>query len=344
MFNLSAKKFYLINSFTGFVNVYNTKVISVESKENTLVIEMNVNPASLDFESLSDRIYTTITYNLVNDTFTIKCEGKGSRKHSYKVKYDVTGIIEYLVSEANKAYKVEESEARWMTEKYYCNLLTDAGGTTQQSNEMLYNINHTYNSIQEVEEAFNAIMNELQPIVLPSTIIENNSIQSEVYYTVYNRSFSTYEEAVNYCIDNDFDPEIMITKVATQQPSLSITDTQPKQTSLYNYKDIFYFNQYDVSKLTEKDWNKDINRHNSMYYQLKDNEIINVERLQTLIDNNYSFYIQIANDNPYKRSDMYMISVTLLYMNKPFSTYINKDTLEKFIQLNNEPVKVLQAV
>jgi hypothetical protein len=310
MINLNVKKHYLINSFTGFVNVYNTKVISVESKNNTLVIEMNVNPASLDFELLSDRIFTVVTYNLINGTFSIKPEGKGSRKHNYKVKYEVTGIIDHLVSLANKAYKVDTSEATLLTEKYYCNRLTDAGGGVQQSNELLHNINHTYNSIQEIQTVFNNMMNDLQPIIINNQTKENENMlttnEKEVIATrlsidptALNKSAFTNEELKNEnivgLINKHADKLTVIALLEKENIILPNSVFEWNNTQRNSYK--FYFNNV-MSNILDGTFSDNVNAIRNEYkeYKSKIDYKIKIEKSFELPDHEVTLGIFIERD------------------------------------------------
>jgi hypothetical protein len=245
MFNLSAKKHYLLNQFKGYANEYSIIVRDIEVNENTLVLDLKVNHTD-DIISRSDMMESVVAYNLINDTYTIKAIGKGSRKHAYNIKRTITIVIDHLVSEANKAFNTDCTEVRSMTVDYICNQLKEAGATTQQTNEMYYNINHTYNTILDVIIAFSKLMNELTTV--KTEVIQNNQITEETY-TVGNRSFSTYAEAVQYCNESDFEPELMITKeVANMQPLDNQTRTnEPEVFHLYKNTFTTYSEAYNYA-------------------------------------------------------------------------------------------------
>jgi hypothetical protein len=234
MFNLSSKKHYLTNTMKGFQNYFNTRIYSVESYHNepeTLYIHLFVNPTTEKYTDV-ERIETTVKYNLVKDTFTIKAEGKGSKKYSRNIKYDVTDIINSLVQEANNYYKGDCTDALYITSTHCHTLLKEAGATTAELNQIHFDINHTYSTVKEIEIAFNAIMVTLQPT--QEELTNTNSTQSTTY-EVGNRTFSTHAEALQYCNESDFDPDTMLKEVATEQPS-HVTN-EPIQ--YYFYKQLF---------------------------------------------------------------------------------------------------------
>lgn len=74
---------------------------------------------------------------------------------------------------------------------------------------------------------------------------ENNQTTEETKeesYLVGNRNFTTYEAAYNYCIESDFEPELMIIRAEPSQPlSNPIVEQEPnEQTELYQvYNDTF---------------------------------------------------------------------------------------------------------
>lgn len=90
---------------------------------------------------------------------------------------------------------------------------------------------------------------------------------------------------------------------------------------------ITYFNTYFAHELSEKEWNNDINKHNAMYFNLKDNDILTQDTFTNLKDNNYNFWIKVINDNPLYKQGCYLVELTLTYINKPITLYVNKELL-----------------
>lgn len=156
-----------------------------------------------------------------------------------------------------------------------------------------------------------------------SHLVKVDTNENETTYSVGNKHFNEYSQAVNYCNENDFDPTLMIIK--------EVASVQPSNAKQYKYKDMFYFNNYDIDTMTSKQWEHDIKKHNNMYYQLKDTEILTGEQIEQLAKNNYSFWLEIVNNNPYYHKQSYMIDLSLRYINRSITLYINKKELEKFI-------------
>jgi hypothetical protein len=91
-------------------------------------------------------------------------------------------------------------------------------------------------------------------------------------------------------------------------------------------------NNYNVHELSQNEWTKDVNKHNTKYQQLKENNFITENELTELINNSYSFTLEIINSDPYYYKDSYLVEVSLTYINKPLSVYINKEVLNNYLQ------------
>lgn len=89
-------------------------------------------------------------------------------------------------------------------------------------------------------------------------------------------------------------------------------------------KQIFYFNSYDVLKLSNKQWNNDIRKHYIMYKQLKNAEMITEQDIDKLLENNYNFWVKVITENPVFNKGCVLVELTLLYSNKPILGYIDK--------------------
>ncbi|MBW7632562.1 hypothetical protein P5609_012600 [Bacillus licheniformis] len=89
-------------------------------------------------------------------------------------------------------------------------------------------------------------------------------------------------------------------------------------------KQIFYFNSYDVLKLSNKQWNNDIRKHYIMYNQLKNAETITEQDIDNLLENNYNFWVKVITENPVFNKGHVLVELTLLYSNKPILGYIAK--------------------
>ncbi|MEC1437268.1 hypothetical protein P9D57_00590 [Bacillus sonorensis] len=89
-------------------------------------------------------------------------------------------------------------------------------------------------------------------------------------------------------------------------------------------KQIYYFNSYDVLKLSNKEWNDDIRKHYIMYKQLKNAETITEQDIDNLLANNYNFWIKVITENPVFNKGCVLVDLTLLYTNKAISVYVDR--------------------
>jgi hypothetical protein len=92
----------------------------------------------------------------------------------------------------------------------------------------------TFNRRKEIERE----LNQTKEVVEVSEVIENNQTSevNDSAYIVGNRTFTTYEAAYNYCIESDFEPELMIIKEAATIEPLNATNEQEtnEQTEVFN--------------------------------------------------------------------------------------------------------------
>lgn len=63
-----------------------------------------------------------------------------------------------------------------------------------------------FNIVDETKEEEKAEVETINNETNENETIQNNEQQPTNTYTAYNRSFSTYNEAYNYCVQSDFDP------------------------------------------------------------------------------------------------------------------------------------------
>ncbi|KNB73048.1 hypothetical protein ADS79_14010 [Brevibacillus reuszeri] len=97
---------------------------------------------------------------------------------------------------------------------------------------------------------------------------------------------------------------------------------------------ILYFNTYNPEQLTHTQWQQDISKHTAKYNELSNNEILSHDEFQSLIDNNYRFWVKVVNKNPYYHKDSYLIELFLSYINKQITFYIERNTYKQ-ISINN---------
>lgn len=178
MTNTTIKAHYLTEVMTGFENVMGTRITSVERYEsqepNTLYIYARVNPTTEMYISPADRVDAVVKYDLVKDTYTIKVEGKGSRKFGTKVKNHMTSVIDSLVQEAEQNRNTDEEEAKNLTKFMYYRKMKQNGATNAVCNE--FDVK-TMNSksvaeILEVFEALNPVQEEVaEEVATPQTFV-----------------------------------------------------------------------------------------------------------------------------------------------------------------------------
>jgi hypothetical protein len=160
--SINQKAFYLTQQLNGFTNLDNDKVKQVAQSSNNLAISMRINATQTGYY---DDLFidTTVIYNLTDDTFTIKPEGKGSRKYSSVVQSSVTHILNGLISEADKAFKSDSADAILMTELYYSKrikqAITDTEAATVATNqymadkqELPYDSSNSYSQMDLVDD------------------------------------------------------------------------------------------------------------------------------------------------------------------------------------------------
>jgi hypothetical protein len=160
----------------------------------------------------------------------------------------------------------------------------------------------------------------------------------ETTYTVYNRTFTTYTQAFQYCLESDFDPELMIEEVGSIPASIIQSNHLQMDLQYFSQPTIevnqtLIFNNYDSMVLSNKEWEKDIDKHSSKYMELREKEVISQSDIHELINNKYSFWVKLINANcfhPY--TNHCLIDITLKYINKSFSCFISKDEYNNISQ------------
>ncbi|WP_145697367.1 hypothetical protein [Bacillus licheniformis] len=103
-------------------------------------------------------------------------------------------------------------------------------------------------------------------------------------------------------------------------------------------KQIYYFNSYDVLKLSNKQWNNDIRKHYIMYKQLKNAETITEQDIHNLLENNYNFWVKVITENPVFNKGHVLVELTLLYSNKPILGYIAKQCYINKLKIHDSVV------
>lgn len=185
--------------FTHELNKYNNcffdRVNSVTRIDNTLIIEMRINATTNYSFQYCNNI--TVTYNLQTNEYKLKATGKGARKNIYNITRTVKNIINecFYIGAGELAQDLEENT--FITSKHFSNLIRsiepDSRKQTILSNEMLHNITHKNYTINDCYDYMNKLIES-----------KNKS------YTVGNRSFISYNEALLYCNSVDYDETMII--------------------------------------------------------------------------------------------------------------------------------------
>lgn len=76
--------------------------------------------------------------------------------------------------------------------------------------------------------------------------VEIDTNNNDITYTVANKSFKTYDQALSYCNANDFDAEAMIIKEVAQLQPLSV-ESNPVEYYLYNRTFNAYMDAYNYA-------------------------------------------------------------------------------------------------
>ncbi|MBI6006841.1 hypothetical protein H8J86_12940, partial [Clostridium perfringens] len=184
---------------------------------------------------------------------------------------------------------------------------------------------------------------------------ENNDKQN-IYYTAGNLSFEKYEDAYNYCIASDFDPDLMIREIKE-----SVNNGTLKANKLHTNNVKIKILDKQIVKLIDEsiELKKEIDRQ-GIKYNDRDNILIQhlenldnkmdsiEERINKLIKENKEIYTnnfklnlaalkEAYGDNKYKVINNNTRSI--LYTNSLDNYLYNKDYIIKFILENREVFK-----
>lgn len=122
------------------------------------------------------------------------------------------------------------------------------------------NVRYGFETVETVEPAqvevsetsVNTEQNETtEDVAINNATNENVTTKNEKTYTAYNRSFSSYELAYNYCIESDFDPEHITNEEPLQASQTSIVEPEPTEAPevFYLYSNTFttYWDAYNYA-------------------------------------------------------------------------------------------------
>ncbi|MGU8679081.1 hypothetical protein ACV3Q3_13060 [Clostridium perfringens] len=186
---------------------------------------------------------------------------------------------------------------------------------------------------------------------------ENNICDKQnIYYTAGNLSFEKYEDAYDYCISSDFDPDLMI-----QEIKESASNSTLKANKLHTNNIKIKILDKQIDKLIDEsiELKKEIDKQNVKYNDRDNTLIQNLENLDNKMDsieerinklikenkeiytNNFKFNLaalkEAYGDNKYKVINNNTGSI--LYTNNLENYLYNKDYSIKFILENREVFK-----
>lgn len=106
-------------------------------------------------------------------------------------------------------------------------------------------------SAKTINGVVNAIMNKINELNNPIETTSNNEKEKqeteETTYIVFNRSFDSYESALNYCKENDFSSEYIEKVVTNRQPSNNTEKSDLEIFHLYNNTFDNYMDAYNYA-------------------------------------------------------------------------------------------------
>lgn len=215
----------------------------------------------------------------------------------------------------------------WMSIQVFerCSTLTEAFNALQYLKGYTYT--NQCKSVIDVPVFFDGYLATRQERQLFNDVCTELSYDSELCWNEYQASNT---------VSNDSEQQTAIIETVTTVEPTQVTEAinsdsvqtpvvaQPTiQTNREGYT-MAYYNSYDPCNLSPKQWELDVNKHNTTYNSLKDMESITVDSLNSLIIDGFSFWIKVINDNPYFNNDCVLVELTLRYINKPITLYISK--------------------
>lgn len=245
MKNLTIKMDYLRKAMKGFENIMGTLIYCVEQYTNefTLDIYARVNPTNDMYLSRSEMVDAVIKYDLIKGTYTIKAEGKGSRKFGRQVKEHMTTVIDSLVQEAYNNYKYDCDESQWLTQKMYHAQLKEAGASNALLNEF-YVESKACETTKEITELFIQKFDKMLDLLTPATteptqeneVAENNSIE-----IVDNQNCMSYDSE---CKENNNTKEVTKMEMIIHPKSYVMQKAENFQ-MFEDWKEVDFINAYD---------------------------------------------------------------------------------------------------
>jgi hypothetical protein len=295
---------HIINYATGYENAFNNRVMSITSENDIISIRFRIN-ANKGFYSLDTiKVFANATYNTTNNKITVATENsKGSRKYNSYVKYECEQLIKVFVSEAQKMVDVEIRESnRNAYDHCHVELLSMIDQTNSTHKNICYGyINQILDMYQvgasahEMEskliEVKTEMLSDIRLFPITETVIESTTNEQTINtYIAFDRSFSSYDEAYNYCIQSDFDSSYIQSENVSEYPlTLDLQHFASSQTTRKLYE-----SNYDSVKIITTSGE-------------------HIARIHPSDENEYQHKIFYSSDDYVSINDTDIISVTPIY-------------------------------
>ncbi|MCM3110004.1 hypothetical protein [Lederbergia lenta] len=145
-----------------------------------------------------------------------------------------------------------------------------------------------------------------------------------------------YDYRCSFELSTVLEKELLCNAMLNTLKNEQASNHETNNIELIPEKTTLYFNTTDATKLSDRSWNADIHKHNLMYYQLLSSKELNSNMplsnaaFKNLINNKYDFWLTVINSDPFYNNECYLIDLTLRYINKPITLWINKLTLNEY--------------
>lgn len=188
----------------------------------------------------------------------IKQEEKKAYKQELKQRDESKAkeFINGIMNNEERYINICENMKEYDNEKVYDLVKNTFKHASKKVINEVYNAINEYNTTGKIETIINETMEEVAVTIdneiqedTPQTNQETTNQVESITYTAFNRTFNSYESAVQYCHENDFSTEY-IEKVVTRQPSnnnIMNNDASNEKEMFHLYNNTFesYSQAYD---------------------------------------------------------------------------------------------------
>lgn len=202
-------------------------------------------------------------------------------------------------------------------EKEYKNIKSMLNAIIKAYNEMDHSEDIlNWSSVKKIEaEKVEEIKEDNNNVEVPEVVATVKNKINTITYIVYNKSFDSKQDAINYCLDNDFDPELMIECYVDGVKTVDYSnEVYPLEFQTCN----IITNDIDSYKsMTLEGLNKELKRFINLYSNLNNEMNFNNKQIEKY-KNNDSLKLQIlVNDSIDKNIHHETMLITV-------NTHINK--------------------